>query len=117
MKHGQVWEVVLEPPVSTRTVQSWDEAWRAPLTPRGRFVLITAPDKGWPWNARWAGWWRSRLLVGDPGKRSQEAILTNFYALLRQTPPIRRNWRRDLAKGYVDRIQWHLIWVTPLTVL
>jgi hypothetical protein len=117
MRHGQVWAVVLEPLEQRRAIRSWDEAWRGPPTPRNRLVLVTAPWRAWPENDRWAGWWRSRLVVGDLDERAQEAILADFRQLLLQTPPVMRNWRQNLARGYVDKLQWYLTWVYPLTVL
>jgi len=117
LTHGAAWEVVLEAVVTRRAVRSWAEAWRGPPAPRPLLVLVTAPWREWPHNARWAGWWRSRLLVGDLSLRSQDAILTDFRTLLRQTPPVRRNWQQNLSFGRYEGVSYHLTWVRQVTVL
>lgn len=117
LRHGAVWSVDLEPVPSRRALTSWQEAWDGPKGHREHIVLITAPWSTLIPNTQWAGWWRSRLVVGDLHERSQEAILADFGRLLRQAPPVQRNWRRSLSRGRYGGVYWHLIWGREITTV
>ena len=112
--HGAVWFAVLDP-VDSRGKVSWDEIWMGPKGSREHLVLISAAWREWPRNDQYAGWWRSRLVVGDLGERKEDEILRDFRRLVLQTPPVQRNWRKDLTHGRYDKAPWHLTWVREVT--
>jgi hypothetical protein len=115
LRHGAVWLVVLEPTTSRKPVRSWYEALKKPEQPRQHLIVVSDPAKEWPKASDF--FWRSRLLVGDLEKRSQEAILADFRRLLLQTPPVLRNWRHGLTTGRYDKKTWHLVWHSQVAVL
>jgi hypothetical protein len=108
-RHGAAWRVMLEVSAPNRTKKDWREAWEGAPKPEERLVLITAPWRTWP--ARDNYYWRSRLVVGDLFSRAPEDILSDFRTLLRQTPPVQRNWSNNLALGDYNKRTWHLVWL------
>ena len=114
---GAVWSVTLEPVLHRRAARSWAEAQEGPPKNRDHIVVVISPT-GRRWaNPRWGGWWRSRLVVGDPLLRAQEAILATFRTLLHQDPLVQRNWHQDLSGGRYARLSWHLVWQAEIAVL
>lgn len=106
-RHGAVWEVILERPRRFRSIQeTLSEA--AASTPR-HLVLVTQPAESWPRATHY--WWRSRIVLGDLLLRSEEEIMHDLKALVRQYPPVLRNWRSNLETARYHKRLWHLVWV------
>ena len=114
LHHGAVWFVTLDS-VASQGKTGWDEVWAEKVGTREHLVLVTASWRGWPANDSRGGWWRSRLVVGDLGLREESEIRQDFRHLLLQTPPVRRNWRKDLACGRYDKKLWHLTWLREVS--
>lgn len=101
MRHGSVWQVTLEAPRQMLAAKTLKAAVEGAPRSREHLVLVAGFD-GVPH--------RSRLLVGDLSRRTQEAILCDLQAIMRQHPPVRRNWRRNMLRGAYGGINWHLMW-------
>jgi len=104
-----VWKVVLEASASKKQLKSWDEIWRGPEKNRDILLLLTEPQRDWPKNP--LHYWRSRIVVGDLKRRSVEDIMHDFGTLIRQTPPVLRNWRKALDAADVSKRHWHIVWI------
>lgn len=57
-------------------------------------------------NLRKRPWVRSRLAIGDLGKKTREQIYFDFVKLMAQTPPVRRNYCVSLAHERGDPMRW-----------
>lgn len=108
-RHGAVWRVMLERTLSRNSRRTWKEVWDGDPQPREYRVLLTDPNYDWPEHP--LHYWRSRLVVGNLAKRKEEDIYKDFRRLLIQTPPVLRNWRKNLSEANVDGHKWHLVWV------
>jgi hypothetical protein len=107
---------MLETAEGARVPRSLQEAWEGPPQPQEYLVLLTAPYRDW-WKPGKNYYWRSRLLVGDLQERTADDILLDFRKLLRQTPPVQRNWRNSLDKAGYEGKRWHLVWGAEVTLL
>jgi len=66
---------------------------------REYLLLVRAGIKGKPWA-------RTRLAVGDLEHRTRQQIYADFVTLMRQAPPVERNYRLALDNDRGDAIRW-----------
>lgn len=115
LRHGAVWQVVLEAAKKTGVKQSWAEGWAKEPEHRQHLVVVSQPFG--PRDRPGIFWLRSRLIVGDLEKRPVDDIMADFRKLLLQTPPVQRNWEYTLARVHYKGYARHIVWDKEITCL
>ncbi len=113
-RHGAVWRVTLEETKSDAARKTYEDVVRDHSN-REVLVLLTAPWRAWPPHKGY--YWRSRLLVGDLRRREPADVLSDFRKLLLQTPPVLRNWRKELGMGLFEERRRHLVWEAEIDLI
>lgn len=114
LRHGAVWRVTLMPR-RKRLHTDLATAWETLDDPFDVLVLVTLPYREWPRSH--FNYYRSRILVGDLRYRLPEEAIDDFKRLLRQTPPVLRNWRKNLDVHRERGRVYQLLWSARVTTL
>ena len=71
----------------------------ATTEPKDYLIMVRAGIGGRSWS-------RTRIVVGDLAKRRKEDIYADFITLMRQSPPVVKNYRAGLNNDHGDLIEW-----------
>jgi hypothetical protein len=113
-RQGAVWRVTLEETNADAPRKNYEDVVRDHSNCEV-LVLLTAPWRAWPPHKGY--YWRSRLLVGDLRRREPIDVLRDFRKLLLQTPPVLRNWHKDLEMGTFEGRRRHLVWESEIDLI